>query len=129
VENCKKILACNLVEKYGRKLIGRIVDTEAVGEWPGGLAIVTSIGCKDDDNIVMFVRGYQCRCSIGYEMLGEIGVFANEQISLSKLRVFRPPPHLVEMADAIISMNKIVKKFYPKGFPECRISRSKRTKK
>lgn len=63
-----------LVDQYGEKLIDLQITTQAMGEWPGGLASVTMVwpdaSCPE---IVMQVANDH----------GEIGVFAEENVLVS----------------------------------------------
>lgn len=67
--------AGSLVKARGKNLVGREVETEAVGEWSGGRCVVTHV--KPDPaapEIVLYVR----RLSDGEEM----GVFRHETVTL-----------------------------------------------
>jgi hypothetical protein len=65
--------AFDVVHTLGNALVGRTVVTEAIGDWPGGLATVIEI--TPDSNapeIVMQVRSEH----------GEIGVFEREWLEV-----------------------------------------------
>jgi len=66
--------ADELLKKYGRDLIGKVINTNPMGVYPGGMAIITEI--EPDSaapEIVFYVYHMSC---------GEIGVFKEEIVSL-----------------------------------------------
>lgn len=67
--------AKQLVEEQGTTLIGRRVDNEAIGDWPGGVCEVIQLEPDEGSpEIVMQVRSLDSG--------EEIGVFDYEEISL-----------------------------------------------
>lgn len=82
--------ATKMVALYGKKLIGKIVITEEIGSWPGGLAIVCGLIAKDDPNLVMFVkipglREFSPRFGYG-DTFGRMGIFGGEEVQLTNLK-------------------------------------------
>ncbi len=66
------------VRKHGKALVGRMVETEAIGEWPGGPAKVTDLGSDPmAPEIVMNVRS---------KKHGEMGIFEYEEIDFSEVK-------------------------------------------
>jgi len=78
------ISAKRAVEKYGSRLKGKIIITFKMGEWPGGLARVVSLGRPKDENISFFVRGNQLKDD--KKPFGQIGVFEYEDIGVTRKR-------------------------------------------
>jgi hypothetical protein len=74
--------AGTLVKRFGKKLLGKRVNTPAVGEYPGGVATVIEI--QPDKNAPEIVF------QVNLPEWGEIGVFEHEQVSLVKHQVNRP---------------------------------------
>lgn len=64
--------AIHMVKMHHDMLLGRIIKTLPMGEWPGGLAIVTDV-CPDPaaPEIVMTVQS---------QLYGTIGVFWDEDV-------------------------------------------------
>lgn len=79
--NTRNMKAIQLRAVYGEWLIGRQVNTEAIGDYPGGIATVTGLrpdpGCPD---IVFTVKHPTWRTEDHLE--GEIGICAQEYCSL-----------------------------------------------
>ena len=69
------MLAKDLVESYGKALIGMAVDTPAMGEYPGGKAVVTEIAPDPSAPEIVF--------QVCHPTFGEIGVFGNEAVDLA----------------------------------------------
>lgn len=67
--------ARTLVQKLGKHLIGRRVNTPAVGEYPGGMATVIEI--EPDKNAPEIVF------QVNLPSWGDIGVFEHEEVSLA----------------------------------------------
>ena len=66
--------AKSLVEIFGKRLIGRQVATEAIGDWPGGVATIFALSLdKHAPEIVYNVRSLDG---------AEIGVFEGEEARL-----------------------------------------------
>lgn len=63
-----------LVTTLGSALIGRIVFTQPMGDYPGGAA--TIIGLRPDPEAPEIVM------QVSHETFGEIGVFECEQVTL-----------------------------------------------
>lgn len=70
--------AKQLVKKLGKKLLGKEVNTPAVGEYPGGVATVIEI--RPDRNAPEIVF------QVNLPGWGEIGVFEHEEVSLANSR-------------------------------------------
>ncbi len=66
--------ANQLVQKLGRKLLGKKVNTPAVGEYPGGLATVIQLAPDQNAPEIAF--------QVSLAQFGEIGVFEHENVSL-----------------------------------------------
>ena len=72
--------AADVVKKYGKSLVGKRVMTQAVGEWPGGEAIVTKVRHdKNAPEIVCLVRS--CNAKVN-KQFGEMGCFHDEQMEV-----------------------------------------------
>lgn len=63
-----------LVQKLGKHLVGRSVNTSAVGDYPGGVATVIEI--EPDKNAPEIVF------QVNLPGWGDIGVFEHEEVSL-----------------------------------------------
>lgn len=68
------MLAKDLVRDHGKALIGRTVKTRPMGEYPGGKSVITEIAPDDSAPEIVF--------QVRHPTFGEIGVFANELVSL-----------------------------------------------
>lgn len=68
------VRAIRLVKVYGPKLIGQQVDTPAMGDYPGGIALVTEI--EPDPNAPEIVF------QVEHPTFGGVGVFENEQVRI-----------------------------------------------
>ncbi len=66
--------ANELVKKLGTKLLGKKVNTPAVGENPGGLATVIQIAPDHKAPEIVF--------QVNHTSWGPIGVFGHENVSL-----------------------------------------------
>lgn len=68
--------ALDLVNKLGTTLLGRMVNTAAIGEYPGGVAKVIELypDAEDSPEIVF---------QVSHSTFGEIGVFDYEECSLA----------------------------------------------
>ena len=66
--------ASQLVEKLGHKLVGKQVNTPAVGEYPGGVATVLQISPDQNAPEIAF--------QVKLPAWGEIGVFDHEEVAL-----------------------------------------------
>lgn len=62
-------------DALGVSLIGRKVDTEAIGEWPGGIAEVYAMNLDENAPEIIF--------HVRHPEHGEMGVFDFEEISLA----------------------------------------------
>jgi hypothetical protein len=72
--------ASELVAMYGKKLVGRNVVTQAIGEWPGGPAKVVRVGHdKNAPEIVFMVVSLNPAVRRKYK---EMGVFDYEECTL-----------------------------------------------
>ena len=69
------MLAEDLVEQLGKDLIGRTVKTSAMGEYPGGKAVITEIAPDPSAPEIVF--------QVCHPTFGEIGVFGNEAVDLA----------------------------------------------
>ena len=66
--------ANELVQKLGAKLLGKKVNTPAVGEYPGGLATVIQLAPDQNAPEIVF--------QVNLGQWGSIGVFCHEEVSL-----------------------------------------------
>jgi len=67
-----KTTAKRLVEMFGDKLIGQLVGTQAVGEYPGGIATILDLGTDPGAPEIVF--------NVNRHGWGEIGVFDHERV-------------------------------------------------
>lgn len=74
-----KMNARALVKLYGRDLIGKTVSTPAMGEYPGGEAVVNNINDDENHEIVFYVLHPTWTDSEGEN---EMGIFNNEEVTL-----------------------------------------------
>jgi hypothetical protein len=65
-----------LIKKHGRSLIGRWVETETMGDYPGGLAVVTHI---NEDPVAPEIP-----LTVNNPFYGKIGIFDFENVKLSR---------------------------------------------
>lgn len=65
--------AIDILREYGQKLIGKVIDTEPMGDYPGGRAIITEILPDPNAQEISF--------TVKHESYGEIGVFWYEYVS------------------------------------------------
>ena len=73
-------LANAIVKQYGEKLVGKTILTQRIGEWPGGLAVVTQIRHdKNAPEIVCLVRHANQEYA---EEFGEMGIFHDEKVEV-----------------------------------------------
>jgi hypothetical protein len=77
--------ANQLVQKLGQKLLGQMVNTPAMGEYPGGVATVTQIAPDQHAPEIVF--------QVNLPHYGEIGVFDHEDVSLLVDRLGVPQFH------------------------------------
>lgn len=68
------VSAKKLINRYGPSLIGQRVYTQAMGEYPGGIATVTEI--EPDPNAPEIVF------QVEHPTFGSIGVFEYEKVAL-----------------------------------------------
>ena len=66
--------AKQLIEIHGTSLIGQRVDTEAIGEYPGGIATVTELAPDPQAPEIVF--------TVQHPSYGDIGVFDWELVTL-----------------------------------------------
>jgi hypothetical protein len=66
--------AQQLARKLGQKFVGHKVNTDAWGDYPGGIAIVTEMQPAKDAPEIVF--------QVSLPHWGEIGVFAHEEVSM-----------------------------------------------
>jgi hypothetical protein len=66
--------AKQLTKTHGASLIGRRIETEAIGEYSGGIATVTEIAPDPQAPEIVF--------NVRHPTYGEIGVFKWEQVTL-----------------------------------------------
>ena len=66
--------ANQLVQKLGQKLLGKKVNTPAVGDYPGGVATVIQLAPDQNAPEIAF--------QVSLPQLGEVGVFGHENVSL-----------------------------------------------
>ena len=66
--------ANQLVQKLGQKFLGQMVNTPAVGEYPGGVATVTQVAPDENAPEIAF--------QVRLPHWGEIGVFDHKDVSL-----------------------------------------------
>jgi hypothetical protein len=66
--------AKELVKKLGNNLLGKKVNTPALGEYPGGLATVTQIAPDKNAPEIAF--------QINLAQWGQTGVFGHEDVSV-----------------------------------------------
>ena len=66
--------ANQLIQKLGNKLLGKKVNTPAVGEYPGGVATVIQIAPDQNAPDIAF--------QVNLKQFGDIGVFEHEEVSL-----------------------------------------------
>ena len=69
--------ASTMAIKYGKNLIGKMVFTEAIGDWPGGPARVKGL-MDDDEAIVMYVQ--KKGKTLSREAKMPMGIFHYEEI-------------------------------------------------
>lgn len=63
-----------LFYRHGHELLGRMIHTESIGEYPGGPAVVVELEPdKAAPEIIFTVR---------HKTFGEIGVFEHEEVEL-----------------------------------------------
>ena len=74
--------AAELVQLHGAALVGRIVNTVAMGEWPGGLAKVTEVAHDPGAPEISFlVRHEDPQVHIDIDVV-DMGVFEYEEVEL-----------------------------------------------
>jgi hypothetical protein len=66
--------ANQLVQKLGQKLLGQMVNTPAMGEYPGGVATVVQLAPDQNAPEIAF--------QVNLPQWGEIGVFEHENVSV-----------------------------------------------
>lgn len=72
--------ADQLVKKYGKKLVGREVDTPAMGEYPGGIATVSQVKHDKSAPEISFLVIHPTWTN--EEGNGEMGIFEYEECTL-----------------------------------------------
>jgi hypothetical protein len=77
--------ANQLVQKLGTKLLGKKVNTTAVGEYPGGVATVIQLAPDENAPEIAF--------QVNLPNFGEMGVFEHEQVSLLVDKLSLPQLH------------------------------------
>lgn len=78
----ERMCAKTMVKRYGDSLIGKVVRTFPMGEWPGGLGEVTQLVSKDDPAIVMTVKPIDDQRDSDGEKFESMGVFEYENVEL-----------------------------------------------
>lgn len=68
------MLAEKLVKKHGKKLVGKKVFTQAMGEYPGGYAEILELEPDPAAPEIVF--------QVKHPTFGEIGVFRHERVYL-----------------------------------------------
>ena len=66
--------ANQLVQRLGQKLLGKQLNTPAVGDYPGGVATVIQLAPDDNAPEIAF--------QVSLPQFGEVGVFGQEDVSL-----------------------------------------------
>ncbi len=66
--------AKQLIDIHGASLVGQRVETEAIGEYPGGIATVTELAPDPQAPEIVF--------NVRHPAYGEIGVFDWELVAL-----------------------------------------------
>lgn len=66
--------AKQLIDIHGTSLIGQRIETEAIGEYPGGIAIVTELAPDPQAPEIVF--------TVQHPSYGDIGVFDWELVTL-----------------------------------------------
>lgn len=73
-ERANTVTAKKLVKAHGRNLVGKKVVTQAMGEYPGGIATVIEIAPDFTAPEIVF--------DVEHPTFGRIGVFENEPVRL-----------------------------------------------
>lgn len=74
-ERADTVTAQKLVKTHGRALVGQKVITPAMGDYPGGRAIVTELAPDPGAPEIVF--------TVKHPTVGEMGVFDYERVRLS----------------------------------------------
>lgn len=70
----REMNADSFVKTFAKKAIGMEIQTEAIGEYPGGKAIVTEL--YPDPECPKIV------CNVKHPTFGEIGIFSDETVGI-----------------------------------------------
>jgi hypothetical protein len=73
----KKLALVALIE-YGSSLIGKTIITQKIGDWPGGICIVTDV--NPDENAPEICFSVKRVCDDSFNGIREIGVFDWEYV-------------------------------------------------
>lgn len=75
-DEAERVTALRLVKLHGKSLIGKQVWTPPMGDYPGGIAVVTEIQPDPTAPDIVF--------QVEHPTVGSMGVFYNERVRLQQ---------------------------------------------